>query len=244
MLVQAFALSTALGVALLPVPAQPAPEGGPERIAAVPGAGGGARAGGGAAEPVTAAALLARVAGCAQISRGLYRTDLASAATVPVCDAGDAVFWKADLDIDCDGRPTARCNSATDPYFLPHTAFGGSDGQPLNAETLPFVVVPAPSPLWRFPEWGIGGGSVVAVVHGDIVRFGVVGDTGPARTIGEASYAMAEALGIDSDPRTGGADAGVTYILFKNARVAPIDSHAAAVARGEELARSFLTARG
>ncbi|GLF98002.1 glycoside hydrolase family 75 protein [Streptomyces yaizuensis] len=239
MLAHALALSTALGVTLLPAVAQPTPAG-PDRRIAVPGP---QRAGAGAgAGAVTAAELLAGVAACERISTGLYPTDARAPATVPVCDTGDAVFWKADLDVDCDGQPTARCNTRTDPYFLPHTAFRQSDGRPLNAETLPFVVVPAPSGLWRFPEWGIGGGSVVAVVHGDTVRYGVVGDTGPAGIIGEASHAMAVELGIDPDPRTGGVTSGVTYIVFKGARVAPVESRAAAVARGEELSRGFLAA--
>ncbi|WP_197355673.1 glycoside hydrolase family 75 protein, partial [Streptomyces clavuligerus] len=196
--------------------------------------------GGGGRSAVTAAELLARVDGCTRISQGLYRTDLRTAATVPVCDAGGAVFWRADLDVNCDGQATPRCNTGADPYFLEQTAFRQSDGRPLNAETLPFVVVPAPSGLWRYPDWGIRGGSVVAVVHGGTVRYGVVGDTGPAGIIGEASHAMAAALGIDPDPRSGGVGSGVTYILFKGSRVAPIEDHAAAVTQGDALARAFL----
>ncbi|MEO3974527.1 glycoside hydrolase family 75 protein [Streptomyces sp. CAU 1734] len=192
------------------------------------------------AAPVSAAELLAEVTECRQISRGRYRRDMHRKADVPVCGKNGAVFWKADLDIDCDGRPGIRCNAATDPYFGSSTAYTQSDGRPLKAEKLPFIVVPSPSRIWRYPESGIRGGGVVAVVHGGRVRYGVVGDTGPAGVIGEASYAMAESLGIDPDPRTGGAASGVTYILFRDSRVRPIESHATAVALGERLARKFL----
>ncbi|MET9392884.1 glycoside hydrolase family 75 protein [Streptomyces sp. NPDC006624] len=189
---------------------------------------------------VPAADLLAKVRDCAPVSRGRYRSDNGAPANIPVCGTPTAVFWKADMDIDCDGRPGPRCNRRTDPYFAPTTAFAQSDGRPLSAERLPFIVVPAPSRIWDFREHGITGGSVVAVIHRDRVQYAVVGDTGPQGIIGEASYATAEALGIRPDPHGGGVPSGVTYIVFKNSRVSPIEDHAQAVAAGERLAREFV----
>ncbi|MBK3531948.1 glycoside hydrolase family 75 protein [Streptomyces sp. MBT67] len=190
---------------------------------------------------VTAAELLAEVRACSRISKGRYRTDSGSAkATVPVCGTRDAVFWKADMDIDCDGRKTRACNRKTDPYFLPETAFQSSRGEPLDSAALPHVVVPGPSKVWDYRKAGLTGGSVVAVVYRDWVRYGVIGDTGPTGIIGEASYAMAKTLGIDPDPSTGGAESGVTYIAFKNSRISPIESRARAQSRGAALAREFV----
>ncbi|ALU97037.1 hypothetical protein WQO_29105 [Streptomyces globisporus C-1027] len=190
---------------------------------------------------VTAAELLAEVRACSRISKGRYRTDSGSAkATVPVCGTRDAVFWKADMDIDCDGRKTRACNRKTDPYFLPETAFQSSRGEPLDSAALPHVVVPGPSKVWDYRKSGLTGGSVVAVVYRDRVRYGVIGDTGPTGIIGEASYAMAKSLGIDPDPSTGGAESGVTYIAFKNSRISPIESRARAQSRGAALAREFV----
>ncbi|MEV5605581.1 glycoside hydrolase family 75 protein [Streptomyces sp. NPDC052299] len=189
---------------------------------------------------VGAADLLGRVSACEQVSNGKYRTDEAASAAVPVCGTDDAVFWKADLDVDCDGRTTAACNPATDPAFHGDTAFHASDGRPLNAEKLPYVVVPAPSGVWDHAKAGIGGGGVVAVVHGEKVEYAVVGDVGPERIIGEASYAAAKSLGIDPDPGSGGAPSGVTYILFKDSRVSPIEDHEAAVRTGRALAEEFV----
>ncbi|MFJ7627835.1 glycoside hydrolase family 75 protein [Streptomyces sp. NPDC097595] len=191
---------------------------------------------------VGAADLLARVSACEQVSKGEYRTDEAAPATVPVCGAGGAVFWKADLDVDCDGRATAACNAATDPSFHGDTAFHASDGRPLDAAKLPYVVVPAPSGTWDYTKSGIRGGGVVAVVHGEKVEYAVVGDVGPERIIGEASYATAKSLGIDPDPGSGGAPSGVTYILFKDSRVSPIEDHEAAVRTGRALAEEFVRA--
>ncbi|QOV45080.1 glycoside hydrolase family 75 protein [Streptomyces chromofuscus] len=193
--------------------------------------------------PVRAADLLAKVRQCDPVSRGRYRTDADRPATVPVCGTRDAVFWTADMDIDCDGRPGRRCNGRADPHFSAGTAFQASDGRHLNAEHLPFVVVPGPSRVWDYREHGVRGGSVVAVVHRGRVRYAVVGDTGPREVIGEASYAAAQALDIPPDPHGGGTDGRVTYVVFKGSQVSPIESHAAAVTLGERLARRFVEGR-
>ncbi|WP_330308653.1 MULTISPECIES: glycoside hydrolase family 75 protein [unclassified Streptomyces] len=189
---------------------------------------------------VSAADLLAKVTSCSQISNGKYKTDDETSATIPVCGKNGAVFWKADMDIDCDGQVTSKCNGDTDPWFQDDTAFHQSDGKALRAEALPYVVVPSSSSIWKYTSAGIKGGGVVAVIYNGKVEYAVVGDTGPTKIIGEASYATAKALGIDPDPETGGADSGVTYILFKNSQVSPIESHSAAVSLGDSLAKQFL----
>jgi hypothetical protein len=189
---------------------------------------------------VRAADLLAKVRGCAVVSNGGYRSDDGTRADIPVCGAPDAVYWKADMDIDCDGRPGPLCNGRTDPLFSETTAFQQSGGRYLSAETLPYIVVPASGGIWNFRDHGIGPGSVAAVIYGDRVQYAVVGDTGPEDIIGEASYATAAALGIRPDPRGGGTPSGVTYLVFKNSRVSPIEDHDAAVAAGERLARRFV----
>ncbi|MGW4439825.1 glycoside hydrolase family 75 protein [Streptomyces sp. NPDC004596] len=189
---------------------------------------------------VTAADLLDRVRTCDRVSRGRYRTDDASSAKVPVCGTRGAVFWKADLDIDCDGRPTDRCNRRTDPLFTAATAYQQSDGRHLNAASLPYIVLPVPSRIWDHRDYGIRGGSVAAVIYRDRVQYAVVGDAGPRDIIGEASYATARGLGIHADPISGGAASGVTYIVFKDSHVTPIENPRAAVQAGERLARRFV----
>ncbi|HET6859195.1 MAG TPA: glycoside hydrolase family 75 protein [Streptomyces sp.] len=190
--------------------------------------------------PVVAESLLAKVRTCSQISKGKYRSDEGAKADVPVCGKRGAVFFKADMDIDCDGQITARCNKKTDRWFQDATAFQQSDGRPLNSEKLPFVVVPGASGIWNHAASGIRGGAVAAVVHRGRVQYAVVGDTGPRRIIGEASYAAARSLGINPHPTTGGTSSEVTYILFKDSKVSPIESRSAAVARGKALAKQFV----
>ncbi|WP_030604685.1 glycoside hydrolase family 75 protein [Streptomyces fulvoviolaceus] len=192
---------------------------------------------------VSAADLLAKARGCTPVSRGRYRSDDGAPANIPVCGTRDAVFWKADMDIDCDGRPGRRCNRRTDPHFSDTTAYQQSDGRYLSAERLPYIVVPGASRIWNHRDHGVRGGAVAAVVYRDRVQYAVVGDVGPQRIIGEASYATAKALGIRPDPRSGGTPSGVTYIVFKDSQVKPIEDHAAAVATGERLARLFVRGR-
>src|SRR4051795_13251981 len=54
----------------------------------------------------SASALLGKTNSCNQISNGKFRTDEETGRTVPVCDANGAVWWRADMDIDCDGQRT------------------------------------------------------------------------------------------------------------------------------------------
>ncbi|KAA2261911.1 hypothetical protein F0L68_14450 [Solihabitans fulvus] len=193
-----------------------------------------------AAAAPTAGELLAKLTSCSQISKGKYATDEGSPATVPVCGKKGAVFFKADMDIDCDGQRTAQCNEKTDCCFQPDTAFPQSDGKPLNAAKLPYVVMPSPSAIWDYRKSGIQGGSVVAVIYNNKVTYAVVGDTGPNKIIGEASYATAVSLGIDPNPKTGGVDSGVTYIAFQNSKVSPIENHDKATSLGQSLAQQFI----
>nr|WP_042194737.1 glycoside hydrolase family 75 protein [Kibdelosporangium sp. MJ126-NF4]CEL21509.1 secreted protein [Kibdelosporangium sp. MJ126-NF4]CTQ95924.1 secreted protein [Kibdelosporangium sp. MJ126-NF4] len=189
----------------------------------------------------SASQLLAKTQSCKQISSGKYKTDSELGRTVPVCDANGAVWWRADMDIDCDGQRTARCNEQTDPWFQPETAFERSDGKPLIADQTHFVVLPSESSTWRFSSSGLAGASACAVIYNNKVLYASVGDTGPQDIIGEASYATAKDLGINPDPANGGTDGPVTYICFKNSKVNPIESNSASTTLGESRATQFVS---
>ena len=192
----------------------------------------------------TAAELLARIANCGQVVGGLYAADAGGTADISICGFPAAVAWKSDLDVDCDGKTTAKCNLTTDPDYLDQTAATDSNGDPLDAAALPYVVIPSISSRFNFRTAGLDLGSVVAVIFNDRVEYGVLGDTGPTAIIGEASYRMAELLGIDPDPSTGGADGGAAYIAFTGtaAEVGVIEDHDAAVTLGIERAKAVLAA--
>ncbi|WP_245241858.1 glycoside hydrolase family 75 protein, partial [Streptomyces sp. NEAU-H3] len=191
---------------------------------------------------ITADALRSRAArSCRQVSAGLFRRDAARAPEVPLCAGqGGTLHWTADLDIDCDGRPGPVCNAASGPYFQGTTAWNGSDGRPLSADEVPYVVVPGPSARWRPAASGVTGGTLAVLVHGGRVRYAVVGDTGPTDVIGEASYAAALSLGLGGAPQAAGTQDDVLYLLFPDTRVRPIEDPAAARAAGRARVSRYL----
>lgn len=190
----------------------------------------------------TAADLLAAVADCSNVIGGPYMDGPGQPNDVDICGFTGAIAWTSDLDIDCDGKETPECNLQTDPYFMNQTAANDSMGDPLDAATLPFVVFPGASSRWDYRMHGIGMRTVVAVIYANQVVYGVAGDVGPVAYIGEASYAMAEALGIDPDPSTGGTSGPVTYIAFTGmeSRVTVIEDHDEATALGIARAKILL----
>ena len=145
-------------------------------------------------------------------------------------------------DIDCDGKQTAQCNPQTDDAYQNQTSATDSNDQPLDAASLPYVVIPLPSNRFDYEAADLALGTVVAVIYNGQLRYGVFGDEGPQNIIGEASYAMAESLGIDPDPSTGGSDGPVTYIAFtgKSAVVTTMEDHDEAVAVGTARAAELL----
>jgi hypothetical protein len=194
-----------------------------------------------AATPPTASELLGKLATCTKVG-GDYATDSGGAQTISICGLTSAVFWKADLDVDCDGKMSTQCNINTDPAYQNQTSATDSAGNPLDAATLPYVVVPLPSTRFDYMTAGLDYGSVIAVIYMDKVEYGVFGDEGPSSIIGEASYRMAQLLGIDPDPSTGGTDTGVAYIAFTGASavVPVIEDHDMAVQLGIAKARALL----
>ena len=222
-----------------------------------------------------AASLRALASACAPVAGTRpFATDVTDqgdpegAGTVEICGLDGAIWWRADMDVDCDGGQGQACLS--DASYLPDTATTDADGAPLDASTLPYVVVPLP---WNptgprdadffYCDHGLTLGGVVAAIYGDEVVYGVIGDEGPVTAepagadgecgavpfaggvVGEASYAMAAALGIDPDPNVGGVDCGpsgcpVLYILFAGEALDDPGDAAAAEAEGEQRARALL----
>ena len=168
----------------------------------------------------TPSQLLALVQTCAKVvSAHKYATDDGGNATIDICGLNGAVFWKADMDIDCDGRDVGdgKC-PGNDCCYQPQTAFENKSHQSLAASVTPYVVIPN-----DFKYTGLTGGTVVAVIYNNKLEYAVFGDTGPNNIIGEASYACAAGLGINPDAGNGGTGSGVTYIAFVGTGTVPSD---------------------
>ncbi len=199
-----------------------------------------------AGRAVTTANLLALTQNCVPASSVRYATDVGLPPAISICTLDGAFFWKADLDVDCDGKVSAQCSLATDPAFQDQTSLTDSRNAPLDAASLPYVVVPLPSSQpggFDYQAAGIHLGAVALVIFNGQLAWGIFGDEGPEDIIGEASYAMAQSLGIDPNPSTGGHDGvDVTYLVFTGASavVATPEDHAAAVTLGQSLAAQVL----
>lgn len=187
----------------------------------------------------SAADLLAKTRSCNQVSHGTF-TNTQAGTQVPICGANGAFFWTSGMNVDCDGQRTDKCNENTDCCFQADTSFHQTDGAPLDAAALPYVVIPQSNDTWDYAANGIQGGDVVAVIHGGNVEYAVFGDTGPADIIGEASYATADRLGINPDPKNGGTADPVTYIVFPGSAPGTIESHDQAVSQGRAAAQQFV----
>jgi len=188
----------------------------------------------------TASQLLAKVSSCTVVSNGKFATDDGESSTVNICKKGSAFVWKADMDIDCDGVRTSKCNENTDPWYQDQTSFETSTGNPFQADSTHYFVIPLPSSRFNYSSSGIRPGSVAAVIYNNKVVYAVFADEGPNNIIGEASYATAQALGIDPNPETGGVDSGVTYIVFPGSVPSPVESNSAIDSKGAAAATAFV----
>ena len=193
--------------------------------------------------PVNASTLLAKLGACKKVSSAPYAKDAGGTANIDVCGLKNAVWFTADMDIDCDGKQSTVCNKSTDASYQSQTATTDSKGAYLDAATLPYVVVPGVSTRWSYKTSGIAMGTIVAVIYNGKVEYGIVGDVGPTTIVGEASYAMAKSLGINPNPSTGGVSSGVTYIFFTGptGEVVKNEDHAEAVSVGQKRAAQFLS---
>lgn len=118
-----------------------------------------------------------------------------------------------------DGRPLIQ--QGTDPkpgFYIAPTSLedrNKATGDPMryvDANTIPFLVLPSDK------RGGARLGDFAVVINraNGKTAYAIFADLGPRNKIGEASIALAERLGIPSNPRRGGASKGVVYVVFPN----------------------------
>jgi hypothetical protein len=185
---------------------------------------------------VPASQLLSVLSHGTELTGKQFKTDEERQPSVAISGLNGAIFFEADLDIDCDGEPDGVCNDTTDPWFYPAL----SAGEGIHASETPFFVIPL-----TYDNNEIGLGSVGAVIYNNQLAYGVfLDECGVENVIGEASYAMAEKLGINPDPQNGGTDDPVTYIVFTGEEAMLSDNqytdHNAAIEAGSAAARKLL----
>ncbi|KAF4542709.1 uncharacterized protein LTHEOB_7439 [Lasiodiplodia theobromae] len=137
----------------------------------------------------------------------------------------------ADMDVDCDGANLGAGDCANDPTGQSQTAFQwivadkyGIDD--LDANVHSYVVFGNDDPAFDPQQHGMEPLSVMAVVCGGQLHYGVWGDTNGANTVGETSLALAQLCfpdeGLNGD--NGHGDYDVLYIGFTGTGTVPDDA--------------------
>lgn len=127
-------------------------------------------------------------------------------------------FYFAKLAVDADG---AGGNLWNDPDFAPDTSLH-HEGKPLNANLVPYVVVP---PLIISSTIGVMLGCRFRVTNSRtrVQVEAVCGDIGPHHKLGEGSVELARRLGIPDSPINGGESAHIIFYEFWDGVSAVVD---------------------
>jgi hypothetical protein len=177
---------------------------------------GGGGAGGGGSGPPTAQQILGKLGSCTKV-KGPFNPDGPDTGSIDVCKTGNALWWKADLDVDCDGIQTPPCN--TDNTGQPQTSIVDlAPSGDVDPTKLPYFVIPlgTPESEW-YTAYGVELGQIGAVIYKNQVIYGIFADQAGGNFIGEASYKMCSLfIGANNcDPNNGGIDPlDVTYVTF------------------------------
>ncbi|MBX9432106.1 glycoside hydrolase family 75 protein [Ralstonia pseudosolanacearum] len=152
--------------------------------------------------------------------------------------ADGTVVFNAKASVDADGSPVIGGSGWPNNVQTWLTFDEGSQDKFVNAEAVPFIVIPQDVPkagMSLMTDTGIGKGDLAVVVKGDRCSFAVVGDAGPWFRLGEASLRAHEDLGnpqcaiSDQSPcrhlKEGsgvGITSNVTFIVFPGSRPKPL----------------------
>jgi hypothetical protein len=81
----------------------------------------------------------------------------------------------------------------------------------VDAAAVPYVVLPPEG----FKHANLGDfATVVNLQNGKVAGAIIADESAPELPMGEGSIALARALGIDSDPRSGGVEKGIAYVIY------------------------------
>ncbi|HKF48757.1 MAG TPA: glycoside hydrolase family 75 protein [Terracidiphilus sp.] len=136
-------------------------------------------------------------------------------------DAGRPGNWWA-LATDTgkpNGRPVIQRKGDPAPgFYVSMTALYDSSIEDehnpkrfVDAATIPYVVLPPEG--FRHAKLG-DFATVVNLENGKVAGAIVADESAPGLPMGEGSIALANLLGIDSNPRTGGIEQGVAYVIY------------------------------
>jgi hypothetical protein len=139
---------------------------------------------------------------------GIKFKDVTSLGTLP----GGQLIFNSALQLDTDGSDVGL----GDRTHQNQTSYRYADNSSINANKVPFFVLPQKSP-W-VTELGVELGAIGAVVYKGKLAFAVFADFGPQTKLGEGSIELHRRLGFervhDNKVRDIGIDSGVITIVF------------------------------
>ena len=134
-----------------------------------------------------------------------------------LANAGEPGHWWA-IATDENGEPLVQGPDDPAPgFYVSMTALWDRTKGPrdphryVDATVIPYVSIPS-----GLPQVRVGDFAVVRNGHTSQMAYAIVADVGPREKIGEGSIALAQALGIRSSARRGGARDGIEYLIFSN----------------------------
>jgi len=130
---------------------------------------------------------------------------------------GGELVYQSELQLDTDGWPDGKTQG--DSTWQPDTTLQYSDGTYVNANRVPYFVLPQ---TW-YSQFGIKTGDLGAVVFKDKLAFAVFADVGPKAKLGEGSLELLRELGEERLRPNGrvinsGMGGGVTTVVFPGSK--------------------------
>jgi hypothetical protein len=172
--------------------------------------------------PVRAIAFIAGLSIDADGGRNAYRADDKGLDTIKNACNSKGCFG---LVTDRAGKPVRQAPPRQD-YFVTstslqdHTRPKTDPDRYVDSESVPYIALPI-KPLREAAqrqdasfELALGDLAVVVNRRNGKRAFAIYADNGPSKRIGEGSIALADALGIPSSPRRGGAAGDVQILVF------------------------------
>ena len=131
-------------------------------------------------------------------------------------NAGQPGNWWG-IYCDSSGQPVVQSIYHPAPgYYISTTALvvpQQPDDHPdryIDSERYPFIVIPG-----SFGQgWKLGDVGMCFNQRTGDTMYAATADIGPANHIGEVSMLLARCLGLDHNPKSGGCDSGIVYLVF------------------------------
>ena len=124
-----------------------------------------------------------------------------------------------------DGKPVIQRSGRFKGFYVSTTSLHNAAGNPaipstyVDARKIPYIVLP-PEFMKQFGV-ALGDLAMVTNLRNGTTSFAIFADVGPRGKIGEGSVALAHALGINDDPRHGGASSSIAYLVFPKSGLGP-----------------------